>query len=138
MHRQTDSFELTLELRDANRIRPSKTLESERVRVSALVGVWLLLPLALVALAFMLNGVFILALARFSDDPTVIEMNFADFNISWFAIAMTLQVLYWCLLSRPWYLGFWAVIPVLGLIPTFFLARQCLQRSPLTEITSSE
>lgn len=133
----TNSPELTAELKNANKIEPSKTLESERIRVSALMGVWLLIPLALGALAFILNGIFLVFTAT-TPNPEMFEMNYVDFNISWLAIAIILQVAYWCLLSRPWYHGFWAIVPVIGLIPTFFLARQCLQRPTPTRISSSD
>jgi hypothetical protein len=134
----TTSPELTAELSNANRIEPSRTLESERVRVSTLMGVWLLIPLALGALAFILNGMFLVVQARFSDDPAMFEINFADFNVTWLVLTMILQVAYWCLLSRPWYYGFWAVVPVIGLLPTFFLARQCLQRPTPTRVSPSD
>jgi apolipoprotein N-acyltransferase len=44
----------------------------------------------------------------------------------WLGLTIAFQVVYWLLIAPRPVTGLWAVLPVIALIPTFFIAREAL------------
>lgn len=92
------------------------TPRSHMVSGASVVGVWLLIPLALFGVSYVLTS--IVSVALLSPGPNGYVL---------LGITLMLQVFYWCLVAitadRSWAMGLWALIPVISLIPTFGLAR---------------
>lgn len=113
-------------IRQANLATQGRERETERVRLASLLGVWLLIPLALGGVAFVLNVLAITVVSAVSGNGIPLEVPLTDLNVSWLVTTLVFQTAYWCLVARPWFWGFWAVIPIVALIPTFFIARRVL------------
>ena len=115
-----------------NEITSASTPRAERVSGASLVGLWLLIPLALGAMAYAILGIATMLAA-----PVGVPAESADISWQWWlGLALGLQVVYWMLISPRPFAGLWAIIPVISLIPTFFIARNVLlDRSPRTGST---
>lgn len=113
---------LIASLREANRLQFGTDNAAERVRSGALVALWLLVPLAIGAVAYLIIGFLVLLHARVFDDIA----EFVIIGWPWLILTLVLQAGYWCWLSRPWQKGLWALIPLVALIPTFGIARTVL------------
>lgn len=113
------------DLTSANRLRPVSHRADEVANAAAVTGIWLLLPLVVGAVSFMLLGLIVLGV---SDDlePGV---PFA----AWLVVTLALQTLYWVWMAtvagRNPLEGLWALIPVVALVPTFSIARAVALRS---------
>lgn len=113
------------DLTSANRLRPVSHRADEVANAAAVTGIWLLLPLAVGAVSFMLLGLIVLGV---SDDlePGV---PFA----AWLVVTLALQTLYWVWMAsvagRHPLEGLWALIPIVALVPTFSIARAVALRS---------
>ena len=105
-----------------NEITSATTPEAERVSGASLVGLWLLIPIALGAVAYALLGIvsMLAAPADLTAPPAVISWRW------WLGVTLALQVTYWTLIAPKRLAGLWAIIPVISLIPTFFIARGAL------------
>jgi hypothetical protein len=113
------------DLASTNRLRPVSHRADEVANAAAVTGIWLLLPLVVGAVSFMLLGLIVLGV---SDDlePGV---PFA----AWLVVTLALQTLYWVWMAtvagRNPLEGLWALIPVVALVPTFSIARAVALRS---------
>lgn len=108
-----------------NAITSDATPEGERVSGAALVGLWLLIPVALGAVSFAVLGITELLSA-----PALNSMANADLAVIdwmwWLSLTIALQVVYWLLIAPRPITCLWALLPVIALIPTFFMAREVL------------
>jgi len=112
-------------LREANDLQSQVEHDHERVQAAALVAVWLLVPVALGAVSYFLLGIILLLSERLSEDAGDLEYRVS--SLQWLILTLLLQAAYWCWLSQPWQKGLWALIPIVGLIPTFAIARTVLR-----------
>lgn len=105
-----------------NDITSASTPEAERVSGASLIGLWLLIPFALGAAAYAILGIasMLAAPAELPAEPAVIDWQW------WLGLTIALQVIYWMLIAPRPLAGLWAIIPVVSLIPTFFVARDAL------------
>lgn len=105
-----------------NEITSASTPAAERVSGASLVGLWLLIPFALGAVSYGLLGIasMLAAPAEVAAEPAVIAWQW------WLGLTLALQVVYWVLIAPKRLAGLWAMIPVISLIPTFFIARDAL------------
>lgn len=121
MSESTSSFSAT-SLREMNRIvrRPA----DGSVTAASLFALWILIPLALGALAYVLIGVWLL-MSPFEPDLTI------DWK-PWMALTLLLQAGYWAVVSRAAgrspLKGLWGLVPVVALVPTFTISREALIR----------
>jgi len=110
-----------------NAITSDVTPVGERVSGAALIGLWLLLPMALGAVSYAVLGI-----AELLTSPTMIITGNAKPAVIdwmwWLGLTIALQVVYWLLIAPRRITCLWAVIPVIALIPTFFMAREILLR----------
>ncbi|NQW73573.1 MAG: hypothetical protein HQ453_12660 [Actinobacteria bacterium] len=110
-----------------NAITSDVTPVGERVSGAALIGLWLLLPMALGAVSYAVLGI-----AELLTSPTMIITGNAEPAVIdwmwWLGLTIALQVVYWLLIAPRRITCLWAVIPVIALIPTFFMAREILLR----------
>lgn len=113
------------DLASANRLRPVSHRADEVANAAAVTGIWLLLPLAVGAVSFMLLGLIVLGVSD-DLDPGV---PFA----AWLVVTLALQALYWVWMAsvagRNPLEGLWALIPIVALVPTFSIARAVALRS---------
>ena len=127
---------MTTDMSDHEALRAGEWAENELVTPrshmvsgASVVGVWLLIPLALVGVSYVIAS--IVAVALLSPGPSGYVL---------LGITIVLQVFYWCLIAitagRSWAMGLWALIPAISLIPTFGLARGAVA-SRLTSLDSS-
>jgi apolipoprotein N-acyltransferase len=112
-------------LLEDNAITSDSTPEGERVSGAALVGLWLLIPVALGAVSFAVLGITELLTSpalnsMASTEPAVVDWRW------WLGLTIALQVVYWLLIAPRPITCLWAVLPVIALIPTFFMAREVL------------
>ena len=105
-----------------NEITSASTPEAERVSGASLVGLWLLIPVAIGAAAYAILGIvsMLTTSTGLGTDPAAITWQW------WLGLTLGLQVIYWMLLAPRPLAGLWAIIPVIALIPTFFVARDVL------------
>ena len=110
-----------------NAITSDVTPGGERVSGAALIGLWLLLPMALGAVSYAVLGI-----AELLTSPTLnITGNAEPAGIDrmwWLGLTIALQFVYWLLIAPRRITCLWALIPVIALIPTFFMAREILLR----------
>ncbi len=122
-----------------NEITSASTPEAERVSGASLVGLWLLIPIALGAVAYALLGIVSMltaptdlnAPADLTAEPAAIDPQW------WLGLTIALQVIYWVLIAPKRLAGLWAIIPIVSLIATFFIARDALlERSARSSSTA--
>ena len=122
-----------------NEITSATTPEAERVSGASLVGLWILIPTALGAVAYALLGIVSMLAsptelavpAGLTAEPAVISWQW------WLGVTLALQVIYWMIVAPKRLAGLWAIIPVISLIPTFFIARDALlERSTRSSATA--
>lgn len=122
-----------------NEITSAATPEAERVSGASLVGLWLLIPTALGAVAYALLGI-VSMLAASTELNAPADLTAAPAVISWqwwLGVTLALQVIYWMLIAPKRLAGLWAIIPVISLIPTFFIARDALlERSTRSSVAA--
>ena len=110
-----------------NAITSDVTPGGERVSGAALVGLWLLLPMALGAVSYAVLGI-----AELLTSPTMNIAGNAEAAgmdwMWWLGLTIALQVAYWLLIAPRRITCLWALIPVVALIPTFFMTREILLR----------
>ena len=110
-----------------NAITSDSTPGAERVSGAALVGLWLLLPMALGAVSYAVLGI-----AKLLTSPTLNITGNAEPAVIdwmwWLGLTIALQFVYWLLIAPPRITCLWALLPVIALIPTFFMAREILLR----------
>ena len=110
----------TSSLRDMNRI--IRRSDSGAVTAASFIGLWLLIPLALGALAYVLVGTWLL-MSPF-DRGLAIDWK------PWLLLTLLLQAGYWTLVSRAAgrspLNGLWGLAPFVALVPTFAIARSAL------------
>lgn len=123
-------------LREANKLQFRVHNEAERVKSASLVGLWLLIPFALGAVAYLLIGIVLILQERFSGDFGLYELTVPI--LPWLMLTLVLQAAYWSWLSTPWQKGLWALIPIVGLVPTFMIARQALIRGQIAPSHANE
>lgn len=113
-------------LRDSNRIVRRTPEGAGTVTAASLFAVWILLPLALGALAYVIVGVWLL-MSPFDRDLMI------DWK-PWIALTLVLQAGYWTVVSRAASRnalnGLWGLIPIIALVPTFAIARAALLKNP--------
>lgn len=105
-----------------NEITSASTPEAERVSGASLIGLWLLIPFALGAAAYAILGAasMLAASTDLAAEQATIGWQW------WLGLTIGLQVLYFVLIAPRPLAGLWAIIPVISLIPTFFIAREAL------------
>ncbi|CAB4960241.1 unannotated protein [freshwater metagenome] len=108
-----------------NAITSDSTPEGERVSGAALVGLWILIPVALGAASFAILGITELLTSPALNIMTNAEPAVIDWRW-WLGLTIALQVIYWLLIAPRPITCLWALIPVIALIPTFFIAREVL------------
>ena len=110
-----------------NAITSDSTPDAERVSGAALIGLWLLLPMALGAVSYAVLGI-----AELLTSPTLNITGNAEPAVIdwmwWLGLTIALQFVYWLLIAPRRITCLWALIPVIALIPTFFMAREILLR----------
>ena len=108
-----------------NAITSDSTPGAERVSGAALVGLWLLLPMALGAVSYAVLGI-----AKLLTSPTLNITGNAEPAVIdwmwWLGLTIALQFAYWLLIAPRRITCLWALLPVIALIPTFFMAREVL------------
>ena len=110
-----------------NAISSDSTPDGERVSGAALIGLWLLLPMALGAVSYAVLGITELLTSPILNitgnaEPAVIDWMW------WLGLTIALQFAYWLLIAPRRITCLWALLPVIALIPTFFMAREILLR----------
>jgi len=110
-----------------NAITSDLTPSGERVSGAALVGLWLLLPMALGAVSYAVLGIAELLMSPTMNIAGNAEAAGIDW-MWWLGLTIALQVVYWLLIAPRRITCLWALIPVVALIPTFFMAREILLR----------
>jgi hypothetical protein len=108
-----------------NAITSDSTPEGERVSGAALVGLWILIPVALGAVSFAILGITELLTSPALNIMTNAEPAVIDWRW-WLGLTIALQVVYWLLIAPRPITCLWALLPVIALIPTFFIAREAL------------
>lgn len=117
-----------------NEITSASTPDAERVSGASLVGLWLLIPVAIGAATYAILGIvsMLTTSTGFGTDPAAITWQW------WLGLTIALQVIYWVLIAPKRLAGLWAIIPIVSLIPTFFIARDALlERSARSSATSA-
>ena len=117
----TTGIDEMVNAKDLNKIRLAPKQADEVAPTSTFIGIWLLLPLAIGGMAFVLVGM--LALILWANDS---EQLLFPWKI-WLPVTLILQSLYWMRMShtsgRSMFRGLWALIPLLGMIPLFSVAK---------------
>lgn len=107
--------------KDLNKIRLAPKQADEVAPTSTFIGIWLLLPLAIGGMAFAVVGMFVLILSADETNPLVLPWKI------WLPVTLILQSLYWMRMShtsgRSMFRGLWALIPLLGMVPLFSVAK---------------
>jgi hypothetical protein len=122
-------------LREANKLQFRAEHDAERVRSAALVAVWLLIPFAIGAIAYLILGFIVLFRERLSEETLFFELTVPF--LPWLILTLVLQAAYWAWLSDRWEKGLWALIPLVGLIPTFMIARTVLLSGQKAELAAA-
>lgn len=116
------------ELRDMNKVVRRVEAGADTVTAASQFAVWILLPVSLGGLAYIAVGVWLL-MAPY--DPNLSP----DWRLL-LLLTLVLQGIYWAFVSRAAgrnpVNGLWGLLPVIALIPTFFIARTALLRTPPT------
>ena len=111
-----------------NAITSDSTPGGERVSGAALICLWLLLPMALGAVSYAVLGI-----AELLTSPTLNITGNAEPAVIdwmwWLGLTIALQFVYWLLIAPRRITCLWALLPVIALIPTFFMAREILLRA---------
>jgi len=111
-----------------NQVTPPGNPDTPRGTAASIFALWMLIPLSLGALAYVLLGLWLM-LSSFEPDRSV------DPRL-WILVTLAFQSAYWVFLadrseSSP-LKGLWALIPFIALIPTFPIARKASVRSDLS------
>jgi hypothetical protein len=117
----TSGIDETANAKDLNKLRLTPKKADEVSSAPTFIGIWLLLPLAIGGLAFAVVGMFVLALSAEETNQFVLPWKI------WLPVTLILQSLYWMRMShtsgRIMWRGLWALIPLLGMIPLFSVAK---------------
>jgi len=108
-----------------NQVTPPGNSDTQRGTAASIFALWILIPLALGALAYTVLGLWLM-LSPFEPDRSV------DPGL-WIFVTLVFQSAYWAFLadrieSSP-LKGLWALLPLIALIPTFPIARKVSAKS---------
>ena len=117
----TTETEVRANAKDLNKVRLNPKQAGEVASVPTFIGIWLLLPLAIGGIAFVLVGMLALILRANDSEQLLFPWKI------WLPVTLILQSLYWMRMShtsgRSMWRGLWALISILGMIPLFSVAK---------------
>jgi hypothetical protein len=112
---------------EENRLRPIGRRTEDVASAASMIGLWLLIPMAIGGLAFVILGLGVLA----STDDLEPQVPWQV----WLPVTLVMQASFWVLVAyragRHPLEGLWGLLPVIGLIPTFAIAHSALVAPPI-------